>query len=78
MRASREIAWHERDEHGALAEHVPGQARPLLHHCVEVADVEVADVEVADVEVADVEVADVQGVSPKCIAPSIKFFDTIV
>ena len=28
--ASHEIAWHEWDEHGALAGHVPGQARPSL------------------------------------------------
>ena len=30
-----EIAWHERDERGALAGHVPGQAWPSLHHCFE-------------------------------------------
>ena len=29
---SHEIVWHERDEHGALAGHVPGQAQPSLRH----------------------------------------------
>ena len=36
--ASLEIAWHEWDEHGALAGHVPGQARPWLHHCCVLCD----------------------------------------